>query len=268
MEPGEGGKMIEKAELLKILEKEFEATFINELIPGILHNFANPLNGIMGRSKLLQRRLEDNARKIRTDHPDIAGRFSEDFQKILKDIELISHESDRLFDMFKNVAGKFYALGDDNAQSINLSELIENEIRFCDFYLDFKHQVKKTVHLDKDIPDVTGSPAEYSVAVSTIIRHAMLAMAESEVKEFSVTVTGIGRSVFLNFRDSGMPIPTPIRSLILTDDPMTSQRGGDDYRRLQIAFCLLKNYGAAITLDCEGGINSCSIEIPCRNGHG
>jgi signal transduction histidine kinase len=263
----ENKRMMEKAELFKVLEKEFEATFINELIPGILHNFANPLNGIMGRSRLLQRRLEENVRKIRADHPDIAGRFSEDFQKILKDIELISHESDRLFDMFRNVAGKFYALGDDNDQSINLSELIENEIKFCDFYLDFKHQVKKMIHLNKEIPDVTGSPAEYSIAISTIIRHAMQAMAESEVKEFSVTASEIGHSVSLNFRDSGVPFPSHIRNMILKNEPIPSQRGEGGYRHLQIAFCILKNYGASIKLGHEGGTNICSIEIPCRDGH-
>ena len=43
--------------LYALLEKVFVATFLDELIPGIFHNLANPLNGIMGRSKLMQRRL-------------------------------------------------------------------------------------------------------------------------------------------------------------------------------------------------------------------
>ena len=50
--------VMEKDNKQTLLEKEFLATFLKELMPGILHNFANPLNGIMGRSKLLQRRID------------------------------------------------------------------------------------------------------------------------------------------------------------------------------------------------------------------
>ena len=32
------------------LENDFLSTFMGELMPGVLHNFANPLNGIMGRA--------------------------------------------------------------------------------------------------------------------------------------------------------------------------------------------------------------------------
>ena len=55
---------MDKGEIYRALEDDFAATFIEELIPGILHNFANPLNSILGRSKLLQRRIEENIRKM------------------------------------------------------------------------------------------------------------------------------------------------------------------------------------------------------------
>ena len=53
-----GGMSIGEKEIFQEMINEFETTFVQELVPGILHNFANPLNGIMGRSRLLQRKVE------------------------------------------------------------------------------------------------------------------------------------------------------------------------------------------------------------------
>ena len=83
-------KETREAEMFRLLEREFEGTFIEELIPGILHNFANPLNGIIGRTRLLQRRLEEAIRKTREAYPEAERTLGEDHAKLLKDIELIT----------------------------------------------------------------------------------------------------------------------------------------------------------------------------------
>jgi hypothetical protein len=46
-----------QGEIFKELKKKFELT-LGGLISGILHNFANSVNGILGRSELLQGRAE------------------------------------------------------------------------------------------------------------------------------------------------------------------------------------------------------------------
>ena len=101
---------MDKGEIYRALEEEFAATFIKELIPGILHNFANPLNGIMGRSKLLQRRIDENVRKIEELYPEAAAGMMEELHRVKNDIRAVSQESDFFFEMFRDVAGKFYAL--------------------------------------------------------------------------------------------------------------------------------------------------------------
>ncbi len=204
-------KETREVDVYRFLEREFEGTFIEELIPGILHNFANPLNGIIGRTRLLQRRLEEAIRKTREAFPEAERILSEDHAKLLKDIELITHESDRL--------GKFYAIGDRNMQQVNISELVENEIRFFDFYLDFKHNVKKIMDLDGDLHDVSGSPADYSMFISTWVRYAMEAMRESPVKEFFVSTTRRNGHVILKFQDTGRPLPAELKEAILKGRP-------------------------------------------------
>jgi hypothetical protein len=81
-------------DLYAYLEKKFVATFLDELIPGIFHNFANPLNGIMGRSKLMQRRLDDFVKKMELRYPNIENDMGVDYKKLISDIHSISNESE------------------------------------------------------------------------------------------------------------------------------------------------------------------------------
>ena len=257
-------KETREADVFRFLEREFEGTFIEELIPGILHNFANPLNGIIGRTRLLQRRLEEAIRKTREAFPEAERILSEDHAKLLKDIDLITHESDRLFDLFKHVSGKFYAIGDRNMQQVNISELVENEIRFFDFYLDFKHNVKKIMDLDGDLHDVSGSPADYSMFISTWVRYAMEAMRESPVKEFFVSTTRRNGHVILKFQDTGRPLPIELKEAILKGRP---GQGLKDERasKLLMAISLVRKYDVTFEIGHEAGINIFSVEIPCKS---
>ncbi len=245
----------------RFLEQKFESTFVEELIPGILHNFANPLNGIIGRTRLLQRRLEESIRKTREAFPDAARALSEDQEKLLKDIELITHESDRLFDLFKHVSGTFYAIGDRTTQQIDISELVENEIRFCEFYLDFKHNVKKIMDLDGDLQEVCGSPADYSMFISTWMRYVMEAMRESPEKEFFASTARRDGHVVLKFQDTGRPMPVELKEAIL--DARTDPQFEGEAMILLHAVSLLRKYGVRFEIDHEAGINIFRLEIPC-----
>jgi hypothetical protein len=97
---------MDKAAIYQELDGEFLATFMGELMPGVLHNFANPLNGIMGRAKLLQRRLEDSIKKMEARFPGFAQDFGA--EKIIKDVHTISGESDRFLILFRYM--RMYAL--------------------------------------------------------------------------------------------------------------------------------------------------------------
>ena len=101
---------MENGEIYQALEDDFSSTFIRELLPGILHNFANPLNGIMGRSKLLQRRMDDTVKKINEQYPEVAAALQDEIQRIKNDIRSVNRESESFFEMFRDATAKFYAL--------------------------------------------------------------------------------------------------------------------------------------------------------------
>ena len=255
--------MTREGDIFRELENDFESTFTRELIPGILHNFANPLNGIMGRSKLLQRRVEENIKKTVEHFPDAGKQFVEDYGKITKDVELMISEADRLFEMFRSVSGKFYAVGDETVQKLNLSEIVENEMKFSDFYLDFKHQVKKQISLDPDVPEISATPADLTLFLSTLIRYCMQAMMTSKIKEFSISTSRERGQAILKVQDTGSPLPTQLRESLMKGADVPPE-GPEGFRKLFLAFSLLRKYQACIEVFSEGSKNVYIVRIPIQ----
>jgi signal transduction histidine kinase len=244
------------------LEMEFESTF-GELIPGIIHDFANPLNGILGRSELLGRQTEKTLTHI-TECEGAGVDILENYKKIHGDVMLLAKEVDRLFGMFNNVALKFRALKETEIQEINLSELIESEIAFLWFYPDVKHAVKRKLIFKDEIPEIKGVRADYSIALSTIMKRSVDSMKESEQRELVVTTDCDDSYVHIKIEDTGVP-PTEIQKTIMSERQYTCSDllyRHDTDKGFFYAVSLLKKYGVLFHVACERSINITSIQIP------
>lgn len=259
----EGGKMkalcCDSADALK---RELESHMIRHIIPGMLHNFANPINGMMGRAKLLQRRLEARGKGSDISEKDECL-SSEILEKVIHDVDLISKGGDQLLEIFNIVVGKFQRLYDMTEQHINMSELIRDEMAFFDFYLDFKHTVKKKTLLDYSIPLVRGVPAAFSMSLSAFINHSMNSMKDSDSKCLVVMTGHDSDHVFVRIEDMGVP---------LGDDDKTrlAAIAGKEVKPLSLngapgifhAAAVLGSYGASIDVEGEGGINRFIVKLP------
>jgi signal transduction histidine kinase len=259
----EDNKDMHHQEIHRLLEKAFQDTFIQELVPGIVHNFANPLNGIMGRSRLLQRKLTDIMKRV-----DVVNdtSYQEDNKKLVRDVDSIAHEADRLSGLLKTVMGKFCAVGDRTAQKVNLSDLIELEMSFFDFYLEFKHSVKKTLQLDRNLPAVRGAPADYSLAFSTMIRFATVAMKDSVPKELYISTELENGQICVKIQNRGGAMSDDLKRLLLdeTQRHAPSLRGTGE-RELLCAFSLLRKWSACFDISSDNDFNTISVLIPpCR----
>lgn len=253
-------------EFFEGLEKEFESTF-GELMPGIIHDFASPLNGILGRSELLGRRVEKTLERIAGNGNKAGSDILEDCKKIHDDAGLLTKEADRLFDLFNSVAGKFRTLKDTAVQGINLSELVEAELAFLWFYPDTKHNIRKKLVLDREVPEVTGIKADYSIALSAIIRRAINSMKESESKELVVTTGYDDSHVYIKIEDTGTPMTEAQREEVLgqwnaATHPFHDLNG---QRGFFYALSLLKKHEALLQIAHEAGLNITSIRIPYQN---
>jgi hypothetical protein len=234
-----------ETDLYLFLEEKFIATFLDELMPGIFHNFANPLNGIMGRSKLMQRRLEAFVGKIKNRYPDFESESGVDYKKLISDINAINDASEEFYDMFHVATGKFYALGARDVESVNLSVLIEAELGFADFYLDYKHNVKKEIHLDKEVPSISGITAYYSIALWMLIREAAKNVQKRHDETFRLATTSDDRWVIVSISHIGGSLVRGWREILSPTgaDPDLMTYGTDDEKNLICALMLFRLAG-------------------------
>jgi signal transduction histidine kinase len=251
--------------LYKFLEDRFVATFLDELMPGIFHNFANPLNGIMGRSKLMQRRLEDTVRKIEELYPGIEEETGTDCRKLVSDINSISNESEKFFDMFRIATWKFYALGAREAERLNLSSLIEAELGFADFYLDYKHNVKKEIHLDMRVPSITGKTAYYSMAIWMLIREAARNAQKKDGETLSISTSYDDKWVIVRISHVGDSLAGWGGENILSSSADAGDnlrvRGKNDEKQIVYALMLFRQAGGNVeeTYDPEADVLSIRV---------
>jgi signal transduction histidine kinase len=256
----ENNKDMYYQEIYSVLERAFQDTFIEELVPGIVHNIANPLNGIMGRSRLLQRKLTDIMKRADVEKDTS---YQKDDEKLVRDVDSIAREADRLSVILQTVMGKFCAIGDRTVQKVNLSELIELEMRFFDFYLDFKHSVKKTLQLDKELPEVRGSTADYSLAFSALIRYATVAMKDSAPKELYISTQLENGKICVKIQNRGVPLSDDLKRLLLDEvQGHAPSLGGTRERELLCAFSLLRKWGAGFDIRRENGLNTIIVLMP------
>jgi len=241
---------MDKEYAYKALAREFESTLINELMPGVLHNFANPLNGIMGRSKLLQRRMDEYFKKIKLHYPNLTEEIIDEQDKMSKDVISICNESDRFFYMFQDLASKFYAIADRRFGQINLTNLIENEIRFLEFYLDFKHEIKKNIKLISNLPNIYGIHSDYSHCFSALFRNSMYRMKKSNKKELSISTDYKNNVITVVIQDTGEKVSGNFPSVECNVDSLAPVQ------------MLFKECSVNCVLESMSDLNRITIEIP------
>jgi signal transduction histidine kinase len=257
-----------KTDAYSHLRDAFLSTFLDELIPGIFHNFANPLNGIMGRSQLMQRRLADLIEKLRALYPEMDAEMDNCCKKLLSDINMINKESEKFYDLFRLSTGKFYAIGVHDPGRVNLSSLVEAEMGFADFYLDFKHDIKKDIRIDREMPDIDAIRALYSMAVWALIQASIKTIAGNRDTTFTIATDHEDRWVSLSISPIGIGILSgDMGTLVHVVEKMDQVRTGSDNGQdlLMYALHLLKTAHAGVQITHNADTGMLTVRIPLQS---
>lgn len=255
---------MEKREIYQALEKDFVQTFLPELMPGILHNFANPLNGIMGRAKLLQKRMEDAFQKITSAHPETANAFQNELQKLRNDVAAINRESESFYDIFRDASGKFYTLTRKGDEIINISDLLAAEMRFANFYLEFKHEIVKKIELNNYLPDIKGNSAELALVFWRLIRLAMSRALKSEKKEFYLKTGRVSQNIQVVISHSGQPLsPEELGRISQCFQGIIPEANlAEEEKGVLWAMLMLKKYSALAEFYTNDDLQTMAVTIP------
>jgi signal transduction histidine kinase len=254
-------------EIYTYLEKGFTGTFLNELMPGIFHNFANPLNGIMGRSKLMQRRMDEFVKKIETRYPGIEEEMGADYKKLAYDINTIYNESERFFDMFRTTTGKFYSLGEKSVEMLNLSALIETELAFANFYMDYKHNTQKDILIDKSLPYIEGIAAFYSIALWVLIRQATRNIQKKKDETLHVETAHDDQWIIVVISHIGGSLVQGWQDIVLKMDqtPDSLTRCPEEEKNLIYALTLFRHGGRQVEMTNDIDADRFTIRISYRS---
>ncbi|TKJ36847.1 hypothetical protein CEE37_14785 [candidate division LCP-89 bacterium B3_LCP] len=212
---------------------------IGMLAAGIAHNINVPLQGITNHLELL--------RMTQDDVPYL--------DQMLTQVQRISA-------IINNMLFKSRQEQDQKEKLVNINQLLVEELTFLDADLDFKHNINKDYEFDSNLPHLQGIYSDFSQAFINIIKNAVDAMYNAELKKLNVRTTLTPQDeILVEISDSGYGIPKKHLEHIF--DPFFTTKPNADERRenepigtglgLASSYQLLKRYNARFDVETEEG---------------
>jgi signal transduction histidine kinase len=131
-----------------------DLAYIGSMLPGIIHNLSTPLSGVMGATQLLEMRstsLEDMLKEINELDESARQELQKQFDRSRMNVDIIARNAKVLSDILHVLVQRVSRGGLSRSDSYSLNDLLQNELRFLDANLDFKHKVKKSIQLAPDV---------------------------------------------------------------------------------------------------------------------
>jgi PAS domain S-box-containing protein len=178
---------------------------IGMLTSGIAHNLNSPLQAIRGYTEILMKK-----------HPDLM-----EPRLILKGVE-------KMTDIISNLMIKARLEQDRHTKTVNLNQLLEQELKFLEADLEYKRNVKRDFQFSKEPLEVFGVYSDFSQSFSAIIRNALDAMWHRKDKQLGVHTNLEDDWIRIDISDTGCGIPSENLSKIFqpffTTKPLSSER--------------------------------------------
>jgi PAS domain S-box-containing protein len=177
-------ELSQRASLMELeLMSEQRLANIGLLASGVAHNINTPLMGIYGLAQV-----------IKMKHPDI------------EDIDGVIAQVERINGIIRNLMWKSRQEQERAKQDIDINVLLQEELRFLEADMEFKHNVEKSFEFSPDVPPIYGRYSDFSQSLMNIIRNALDAMYDAENKTLRVKTHREGDNIVISITDSGKGI--------------------------------------------------------------
>lgn len=201
----------ERAELMEMeLLSEQRLAAIGLLASGIAHNINTPLMGIYGAAQL-----------IKMKHPELED---------LGDLDGVISQVERINSIVRNLMWKSRQEQDTSIQEINLNQLLQEELRFLDADLEFKHNVTKYFAFADEVPAIMGRYSDFSQSIMNIVRNALDSMHACERKQLFMSTEVCDGEIRIVVKDTGCGFRPENRDKIFlpfyTTKPIAGPTGG------------------------------------------
>lgn len=187
-------------QLLKIRGQAEIGKYSSQLV----HNLKNPLHAIIGALDLtdaLTSTQETVCSKELAKATDLAKKGAKQLCQIIDGI--LKHA---------RTANHF------ELTSVNVNQILEEEMAFFDIQPFFKLKVRHELHLAPDLPSVMGNAIEIKQILDNIIGNAIDAMADSEQKQLTIRTASSNGFISIEIEDTGEGISPEDMDRIFNSD--------------------------------------------------
>ncbi len=132
-------------------QQEFQTldlAFLGSLLPGIIHNFATPLSGVLGATQLLEKRAS-TIEELVNEHEILNTAEREEllkqFERNRTNVDILARNAKHLADLLQVLVQRINRGSGTSRDAYSLNDLLQNELRFLEAHLSFKHKVKKQI---------------------------------------------------------------------------------------------------------------------------
>jgi two-component system sporulation sensor kinase A len=165
------------------LVQEQKLASIGMMSSGIAHNINSPLMGIIGLCQFIMMKNGE----------------SEELKSIIE-------QANKISTIVKNLMFKSRSEQEKVPGFIDMNRLLQEELKFLESDLDFKHNVEKEYHYQEPLPEIRGVYSDFSQSITNIIRNAIDAMYDTPRKCLTVR-TGLEKDwILVNVEDTGCGI--------------------------------------------------------------
>ena len=231
--------------LLAAFIASHRAATLGSLLKGIIHNLNGSLQILSMQMELLQRMLPPGEDKVQ-----------EQMEKCLGQIG-------RFKGMLELLIQKGIHDEQESPQSIQLNDILEEELSLLYHNLFFKHQVKVHRDLASSLPLLRGSYMDFSQALSNLIQNSLEAMENSRRKELILRTRVQGRQVLVTIQDTGCGIPEEAKPRLF-EPSFTTKGGRHAGLGLFVARRLLAPYGASFHYSSKEGETVFEVSFPVQ----
>jgi PAS domain S-box-containing protein len=165
------------------LMQESKLASIGFLSAGIAHNLNNPLASIYMVAQLIQQ-----------EHPEMS------------EAERIIQQCRNMMNIIKSLMTKSRMDQSDEVIEIDFNTLLQNELKFYEANLDFKHTINKDYDFEPGLPVTYGVYSDFSQAIMNIVQNAVDAMYESSEKRLGIKTYSDSESIYIDIADTGCGI--------------------------------------------------------------
>ena len=187
----------------RLLESEKQAV-IGSKVRGIIHNISTPLAVVSSRAEYMVNKLQGLK-----DSPEAQKSLflQEGLEKRINEVNIILKNARKIAMIIDTILTKSYKEQFTYLTSIDINQLIIDDLNFFQTDLSFKHNIKSQHQLDPTLPDVKMVYSHLSQVLDNLIKNAIEAVYDSATKKLTIITEQDEHNIFIRVRDTGCGIP-------------------------------------------------------------